>query len=262
MTSIAQELAHETRLHPFGCVLHAAEAADARTLDPGMLKALATGQRVVVLRGFAKLPDDAFVDFCRPLGSILEWEFGAVNDLAPREDAKNYIYTRAAVPLHWDGAFVGRVPRFIVFHCDVAPDPASGGETTFVDTTRVLAAATPVQRERWSEVSVKYETEKVVHYGGSFTARVVDRHPVTGEAVLRFAEPVDDLNPVRLTVSGASDGAAFVDEMRAALASPNALLAHRWEPGDIVIADNFALLHGRRAFTATTRRALRRVNVL
>jgi alpha-ketoglutarate-dependent taurine dioxygenase len=256
------EITSVTALSPFGCVVHGDGATDPRSLDPAALAALATEHRVVVLRGFAPLPDLELVELCRPLGQVLEWEFGAINQLAPRDDARNYIYTRAAVPLHWDGAFVGRVPRFIVFHCDVAPDAAAGGETTFVDTTRVLAAATPGQRERWRGVSVTYETEKVVHYGGRFTARVVDRHPVTGEPVLRFAEPVEDLNPVRLTVTGAPDGAAFIDEMRSALASPTSLLVHRWQQGDLVIADNFALLHGRRAFTATTRRAIRRVNVL
>ena len=248
-------------LAPFGALV-LGDDTDARSLDADALAALATERRVLVLRGFQALPDDAFVDFCRPLGRILEWEFGAVNRLVPNDAARNYIYTRAAVPLHWDGAFVGHVPRFIVFHCDVAPDPAAGGETTFVDTTRVLAGATAEQYERWRCVSVKYETEKIVHYGGSFTARVVDRHPVTGETVLRFAEPVHDLNPVKLTVSGADDGDAFIKEMQAALAAPEALLAHRWERGDIVIADNFALLHGRRAFTATTERAIRRINVL
>lgn len=262
MTSPAMRHVDPTGLAPFGALIHGEGATDARTLDPALLAALATEHRLVVLRGFAPLPGEAFVELCRPLGQVLEWEFGAVNQLVPKDDARNYIYTRAAVPLHWDGAFVGRVPRFIVFHCDVAPDPAAGGETTFVDTTRVLATATAEQHERWSRVSVRYETEKIVHYGGSFTARVVDRHPVTGEPVLRFAEPVDDLNPVRLTVSGADDGFAFIAEMRAALAAPDALLAHGWRDGDIVVADNFALLHGRRAFAAATRRAIRRVNVL
>ena len=251
-----------TRLSPFGIVLHGDGSVDPRTLESDALAALATEHRVVVLRGFASLRDDAFVDFCRPLGNILEWEFGAINRLVPSSEARNYIYTRAAVPLHWDGAFIGRVPRFIVFHCDLAPDRGSGGETTFVDTTRVLAAATTEQRDRWSEVSVKYETEKVVHYGGSFTARVVDRHPVTGEAVLRFAEPVADLNPVRLSVMGAVDPSGFLGEMQALLAAPESMLVHSWREGDIVIADNFALLHGRRAFTANTPRAIRRINVL
>ena len=38
--------------------------------------------------------------------------------------------------------------------------------------------------------------------------------------------------------------------------------AHRWQTGDVVIADNFTLLHGRRAFEHGTVRDIRRVNVL
>jgi len=39
-------------------------------------------------------------------------------------------------------------------------------------------------------------------------------------------------------------------------------LAHHWRTGDIVIADNHALLHGRRAFKQDAKRHLRRVNIL
>jgi 1,4-dihydroxy-2-naphthoate octaprenyltransferase len=42
---------------------------------------------------------------------------------------------------------------------------------------------------------------------------------------------------------------------------PAAVLAHRWEAGDIVVADNHALLHGRHAFAGGERRHIRRVNV-
>jgi alpha-ketoglutarate-dependent taurine dioxygenase len=37
---------------------------------------------------------------------------------------------------------------------------------------------------------------------------------------------------------------------------------HAWQAGDIVIADNFSLIHGRNAFTAPTNRHLQRVEVI
>jgi alpha-ketoglutarate-dependent taurine dioxygenase len=118
----------------------------------------------------------------------------------------------------------------------------------------VLGRATPEQRRRWEGITVTYNTDKVVHYGGTFTAPLLGRHPVSGEAVLRYAEPVEDLNPVRLEV--------LLEEMRLLLYDPAACYDHVWRTGDVVLADNHALLHGRRAFTQAAPRHLRRVNIL
>jgi alpha-ketoglutarate-dependent taurine dioxygenase len=220
--------------------------------------------RLLVLRGYTPTNDDAMLSFCSQLGQILEWEFGAVNELKLRDDAKNYIFTPAAVPFHWDGAFVGKVPRFIFFHCREAPPPDAGGETLFCDTPRLLADVSPDQRVWWDGISITYTTEKVVHYGGSFTSPLVTRHPVTGEPIIRFAEPVDDLNPVRLTIDGIPPDQhdSFLASMRQLLYDPRFCYSHSWRTGDVVIADNHALLHGRRAFRAAAPRHLRRVNIL
>jgi hypothetical protein len=43
---------------------------------------------------------------------------------------------------------------------------------------------------------------------------------------------------------------------------PAVRLAHTWRPGDVVMTDNHALLHGRRAYTDPGRRHLQRVNIL
>ena len=85
----------------------------------------------------------------RRLGPLQAWEFGSVNELRAKDNAKNYLFTNAAVPLHWDGAFAGRIPRYLFFQCREAPDRDAGGETTFVDTTLVFRAASEATRDRW-----------------------------------------------------------------------------------------------------------------
>jgi alpha-ketoglutarate-dependent taurine dioxygenase len=37
---------------------------------------------------------------------------------------------------------------------------------------------------------------------------------------------------------------------------------HQWLEGDVVIADNHVLLHGRRAFDKNAARRIRRINIL
>jgi len=253
-------------LEPFGVEICSASAGQClSTLLPEDLHRSLATDRVVVLRGFSIANDDIMLDFCRNLGTILEWEFGAINELRVTDDAQNYIYTNGEVPFHWDGAFVGKVPHIIFFHCIQAPPAQHGGETVFCNTVELLARTND---RKWLEtiesVNVTYSTEKLAHYGGSFESPVLTQHPVTGEQVIRFAEPVNDLNPVHLSIAGLPEAeqADLIDQMSGQLHDSRWCLAHRWRDGDIVLADNHALLHGRRAFQQTAPRHLRRINIM
>lgn len=255
-------------LSPFGVV--ARFPAGTRFVDLGadQIHAWVQEHRVVVLRGLVPPSKRELPLWGQRLGPLLAWPFGSVNELRPDPEKRNYLYTNRAVPLHWDGAFVDEVPRYLFFHCvqvDPGDDPSpDGGETTFVDTTRLWAEASSEERAGWRALRFGYETAKVVHYGGSVERALVQPHPVTGEPTLRFAEPVDDLNPVWVRARGLDEAAsrALVADLAARLNEPSRVLAHAWEQDDVVIADNDALLHGRRAFAGTARRHLRRVNVL
>ncbi|MFL6254532.1 MAG: TauD/TfdA dioxygenase family protein [Pyrinomonadaceae bacterium] len=252
-------------LEPFGVVVNATrEGAHAREIPVRLFEEWVGRGGVVVARGFAPLGADELPEVGRRFGEVLEWDFGEVNELRVRAEAKNYLYTNHEVPFHWDGAFVGRVPRYIIFQCESAPPQGAGGETLFCDTRRLLERAAPEVRETWGRITITYSTEKVVHYGGTFTSPLLATHPFSGEPVLRYAEPVEDLNPVRLEIEGidAEARAAFLLDMRRRLRDPEVCYAHRWRDGDILVADNHALLHGRRAFAESAPRHIRRVNIL
>ena len=250
---------------PFGLVVKSEhQGADLSAICISDLKAWVDEHRVVILRRFAPLEGPALPEFCQSLGELLKWEFGAVNDLRLKSDAKNYLYTNREVPFHWDGAFIDRAPHYIFFHCDVAPSPGSGGDTLFCDTTRLLGATPVEQIESWERTVITYTTEKVVHYGGTFSSPMITRHPTSGERVLRFAEPVTDLNPVSLEINGIPvDGQKdFLEDMHRRLRDARVCYSHQWLKGDVVIADNYVLLHARLAFDRDTGRLIRRVNIL
>jgi alpha-ketoglutarate-dependent taurine dioxygenase len=252
-------------LSPFGIeVTESAASSNVEQVGASQLKAWMSHHRYVLLRGFAALSTDSLMHLARSLGEPLEWEFGAVNELVAKSDAKNYIYTTAAVPFHWDGAFVGKIPHYILFSCEVAPPSDSGGETIFCDGAQVLRSAKPEQRALWKSASITYSTEKVVHYGGSFTSPMVVNHRDSGEETLRFAEPVRDLNPVSLDIPNLTPAQrdSLISEMATMLRDPRLCATHSWRAGDVLIADNFALLHGRNAFLHAALRHIRRVNIL
>jgi alpha-ketoglutarate-dependent taurine dioxygenase len=252
-------------LAPFGLLVESTTpGAGLGTVPPATMNGWADTHRLIVLRGFAPLPGDDLPHFCETLGPLLDWSFGSVNELKVQADAKNYLFTNRAVPFHWDGAFVGRIPHLIFFACEEAPGEDDGGETLFCDTVRLLSRVSEAQHKIWEGVSITYSTEKLTHYGGSFMSPLLAKHPITGEEVVRYAEPVDDLNPVMLEIDGLPADAQpeFLAEMHARLNDPADCCAHVWRTGDFVVADNHALLHGRNAFVKPDQRHIRRVNIL
>jgi alpha-ketoglutarate-dependent taurine dioxygenase len=256
---------HVDHLKPFGLVVTTEpRGSDLRSIPTADLQQWVSTDRVVVLRNFAALTGSSFPEFCQQLGEILEWDFGAVNDLQVKAETQNYLYTNREVPFHWDGAFVGRVPHYIIFHCDLAPAEGGGGETLFADTGRLLERAPLEKLELWEQTSITYTTEKIVHYGGEFTSAMIGYDPLSGQQVLRFAEPVSDLNPVRLEIKGipATEQPDFLKDLHVRLRDDDVCYRHHWLAGDVVIADNFVLLHGRNAFSENAARLIRRVNVL
>ncbi|MEU5212532.1 TauD/TfdA family dioxygenase [Streptomyces sp. NPDC020742] len=253
-------------LRPFGRIVEAPAGSGISEIPVEKLVRWTEESRVLVLRGFSLLEKQEFADYCRRWGEVLRWEAGEVIDLIVEENPKNYLFASGDVPFHWDGAFVEADPRFFFFQC-LDATPGAGGETVFSDTTAVYRDADPALRERWSKISLTYKTDKLAHYGGEVTERLVAQHPATGMPVLRFAEPLDPAvykNPVYATVDGID--AAEADDFLATTAElvhrPEYCYAHAWQAGDLVIADNFALIHGRNAFTGPTTRHLQRVEVI
>lgn len=250
---------------PFGTLLHG-EGQPVNGLSGDALLDLARQHKVVLLRGFAPLGRDAFLAWCRALSErgLLEWSFGPVMEMREDPRAENYLFSREAVPYHWDGAF-HRVPSFLVFSCVAAPVENGGGQTLFCDTTKIWDAATDEEKLLLSSVTLTYETRKLAHYGGSVTGSLVRRHPRTGAHLLRFAEPVETkLNPVSMKAEGLPEPklSQLLEDLRRRLYSPEFCLEHQWQEGDLLIADNHALVHGRRAFAKDCPRHLRRIQLL
>ena len=155
-------------------------------MDGASLKKLVAQHHLVSLRGFDAVEMHALVDYANTIGSLLEWEFGAVMEMRAHAEPKNYLFTHGHVPFHWDGAF-HKVPRYLLFHCVEAPVKDSGGETIFSNTSQIWKNATAKEKSAWQQYSLTYKTEKLAHYGGSITQKLVQQHPDSGETILRFA---------------------------------------------------------------------------
>lgn len=258
---------HESReIVPFGLAVHAGHEKDAHTLDPDWLVKRTLEHRLLLLRGFGRLDRDGLTAFCQRMGKLLRWNFGEVMELQVHADPKNYLFTEGNVPYHWDGAFAELVPRFQVFQC--LESSGDGGLTTFCDTVKLLEQASPAELDTWRKLTIAYRTDKVAHYGGEIEQPLVDRHPLTGAATIRFAEPLNEqsikLNPLDVRILNYSDAeqARFLETFIPRLYAPPFYYEHQWQVGDLLITDNHALLHGRTVMGANVQRHLQRVHVI
>ncbi len=225
-------------------------------------------ESLVVCRDFPRLSREELLAYCRSAASgqedpLLHWGFGPVMDLRADETSPNYLFSRERVPFHWDGVFF-QVPHVLVFQCLEAPGRGAGGETLFCLAEKLYQGIPGDKRARWANVQLTYITEKVAHYGGEVTIPLFGVHPIKGTPVVRFAEAVTtEKNPVTTKISGvgASEAEDLVAYLTEQVYSDAYCHVHEWRSGDLVLADNHSLLHGRRGFAQTAPRHIRRVQI-
>ncbi|WP_306331495.1 MULTISPECIES: TauD/TfdA dioxygenase family protein [Vibrio] len=259
-----------TSLDPFGVMVEAQHSSTHIVeLDISSLRHLFERHQLVLLRGFTVFEQaEDFADYCEQWGEVSIWPFGRVLELIQKEQPEDHIFDSSYMPMHWDGMYRPQVPEYQIFQCVEAPLPGNGGRTTFCHTMLALDNASEQERSLWRKATGHYQ-RKMEFYHSKTVSPIVMPHPYKGYEVIRYNEPhvVDNgdlLNPPDVTLSGISDSEAMAchQSLRRALYDPRNFYAHEWQSGDIVITDNFSLLHGREAFTSHTPRHIRRVQVL
>jgi len=257
-------------LKPFGvCVQANSESADVRELDIGFLGELFLRHQLVLLRGFNTFETaETFSDYCERWGEISIWPFGKVLELVEHDNPSDHIFDHSYVPLHWDGMYRPYVPEYQIFHCVRAPLSGYGGRTTFSNTILALKSAPADLKEFWYRVQGEYR-RKMEFYDSKTVSPIVAKHPFRDFSVIRYSEPaLADrgrlVNPPELHFKGVAreELESFHQNLRSVLYSPKNFYAHEWKDRDIVITDNFSLLHGREGFISKSPRHLQRVQVL
>lgn len=260
-----------TPLEPFGLAFHAVDRGHPlNELPVAPLRALVREHRLLLLRGFASFAEPAELSaYGERWGQLSLWPFGTVLELVEQPDPADHIFDHSHMPMHWDGMYREHIPEFQIFQCVQAPGEGNGGETTFSDTAAVLAHTDSANRALWSRATGTYH-RKMEYYDSTCVSPVVTAHPVHGTPVMRYNEPTAEadenfVNHPDLEFSGLADESELAElhrGLRAALYDSSHLYAHAWRAGDLVVTDNYTLLHGRNAFTSGAPRHLRRVQVL
>lgn len=259
-----------TRINPFGILIESNDSAQrVHALEIEELRQLFHKEHLVILRGFQTFEGaEDFSEYCERWGEISIWPFGKVLELVEQESPKDHIFANNYVPLHWDGMYRPQVPEYQIFHCVQAPLPGHGGRTTFSNTVLALASTSAELKDLWSKVTGIYQ-RKMEFYNSRTVSPLITRHPQKNFSVIRYNEPPSVekglfVNPSILDFTGLKEeeSEVFHRSLKEALYAPSNFYAHEWQTGDVVIADNFSLLHGREEFVSRSPRHIRRVHVL
>ncbi len=259
-----------SKLSPFGVVVEPqTKPTHIREVDVQSIRSLYLENHIVLLRGFETFQSsDEFADYCENWGEISVWPFGKVLELIQQENPKDHIFDSSYVPMHWDGMYRPQVPEYQIFHCVKAPLAGHGGRTTFSNTVSVLKNIDEATLKLWSKVTGIYK-RKMEFYNSKTVSPIVTKHPFRDYSVVRYNEVHtaangNFVNPPDQEFIGIPEEELeyFHQSIKDALYSPANFYAHEWEQGDVVITDNFTLLHGRESFVSNSPRHIQRVQVL
>src|SRR5579862_1674533 len=259
-----------TPMQTFGYLLEPKSFQDdLDVLNVDQLRDLVRREHLIILRGFRTFQNaESFSNYCERVGKISIWPFGKVLELIEQDNPEDHIFDNSYVPLHWDGMYRKEVPEFQIFHCVAAPLSGQGGRTMFSNTVLALKYASAASKKLWNKVTGIYQ-RKMEFYNSKTVSPIINKHPHKDFSVIRYNEPHDEkkghfVNPPELEFTGLSllELEDFHHSLQHALYAPSNFYAHEWQTGDIVIADNFSLLHGREAFVSKSGRHLQRVHVL
>ncbi|WP_422777215.1 isocyanide synthase family protein [Pseudomonas mediterranea] len=272
----AQGFEYELQKLPlFGLVVRDPLGLGFERLSTGLLEALVETFGFVCLKGCHFDDQDSFARSCERFGTVYEWAFGAVHVVKPADKPQGVVHSLEKTPLHWDlnmlpdsDAQVQRNPKFcaskFMLYCKTAPLPGEG-QTTVVDSRNVLRKVGLQVARQWQAVNITYYT-KMTYFGGSPRMySLVDRHPRSGELILRYQEGTDStLQTLSQSVQDHDEAAqqALLEQVNSLVYDPECLIAHPWSEGDLVLVDNYRTLHGRLPMSAgSASRELWRVQV-
>ncbi|MGI9414902.1 MAG: TauD/TfdA dioxygenase family protein, partial [Hyphomicrobiales bacterium] len=254
-----------SRLHPqFGVDVHGVDLRQAtETVLYPQIREVFEKHSLVLFRG-QHLSDAEHLAFARLFGPI-EDRSNIRMDGAPKvsynvsnedgdggvlsEDDLHLLNLKSNMLWHTDSTFLPCPALANVLQARVVP--AEGGATEYVSTRAGFRALGPAMRERLRTLTFRHRyshsrarIDPKLAEQDKFTMwrdqewQAVWRNPVTGEDALYVAS-----HAFAVPGMGEDEGAELIEDLIAAVTQPDAVYAHSWQPGDVIVWDERATLH-------------------
>lgn len=252
------QVIHEGRFGVLLTALNAEHDKNCLDLPVQLIENLIHNYGFVVVRGAGVKDEDNLLHFTEKFGQPYIWQFGPVHKVKPHDKPDGFVHSLEGIPLHWDlsmlpldNPLVAKDPHFtaksFVLYCKKAP-LAGEGQTTLVDARNILATLDGATRKEWEQLVLSYDTPFTYFGGQAREYPLVTKHPTTGEKVLRYQEASDsELQKFITKVTHVGpDSAGIIKKINDLAYDESNIVEHVWRDGDIVIIDNYNVLHGRR----------------
>ncbi|MHC4822386.1 MAG: TauD/TfdA family dioxygenase [Planctomycetota bacterium] len=240
-----------------------------RPADFAELQAQLERFRFVILRGAT--PDlKRAVDTMRRFGPINEAKTRDEGAVLVEDQGQEEVFRSSfPLPLHKDGLLTGFDVLTVGIYC-VAFEDVQGGRTYVSDANLALERIDPEEVEILRQNGC--EGQAVDHTGyyrpewqdrwmraPAFQARP-GREPTLGLG-LPHAPGEPESWRIRIADVPTETSDRILLNLRQALLDPHFTYFHEWRPGDLMLLDNYQVLHGREGFQAK-RRALANIQVI
>ena len=250
-----------TPLHPnFGVEVHDIDLRQV-TASAGYPRIRAAFEEHSLLLFRAQhLDDEEHLAFARLFGPLEDRQdrpkpkIGALSNqrddgtLAPEHDLKT-LNLKANQLWHTDSTFLSVPALANVLQARVVT--SSGGETEFVSTRAGWRTLDPALKERlrnavmWhrfshsrARIDAELAQQPEITKWKDQAWRAAWPNPVTGEEALYVASHAYAIDGM-----AEPEATALIDELIAAMTGPEAIYAHSWRPGDVIIWDERATMH-------------------
>ncbi|KAI8624787.1 Clavaminate synthase-like protein [Xylariaceae sp. FL1651] len=270
-------------LYPCGILIKPANPASVYPLsmvDMQKVRTLAMTCSPIVLRGFSNTKDRrTFIAKAYDLGPVLPWKSGVIQEVrneSNNDPQSNSVVSAEAMPMHYDGMFkiitvkdertgkekkVSDTPHFQYFVSQSAAQPGDG--FTLFASSDLFARYLPqaynikkLEKIRWT-----CRSHGFFHHIMEDIPLVV-RHPTRNSPCIRWHQPW----PKWRTAYGYADisidngSQSLIPLVDSLLFDRRVCLRFSWQEGDVLVSDNFAMLHTRTSFSTYHPRELWRIH--
>ena len=243
-------------LRPFGVLVRIKN----EPIDFNIIKQLFHKHQLLIIRGINSIhSNEEFEKFSSHFGDLVEWPFGKILELKPQKNPADHIFDNSYIPMHWDGMYREEVPEMQIFRCINPPLNTKRGRTIFSHTSKLLNKSSVEDQVKWRQTIGTYH-RKMEFYDSKVISPIVCKHPYKNYEVIRLNEPHIDMNKFLINPPVTKFNKNIKCLIKA-LYERDILYKHEWMKGDIVLADNLTLLHGREAFDTFDQRHIQRIQV-
>ncbi len=192
--------------------------------------------------------DGAILEAVAPIGLVQETNYGRVFDVRSVAKAENLAYTDLGLGLHTDNPYRDPVPGFQVLHCLLPA--ADGGDNLFADSFAIAEHLRQVHPEAFviltqNAVPFHYHARDVELYSEKPMIQLGLQHEVI--AVHYNNRSIAPLPP---SAPGVTDYYEAYRCFAWHLRQAQFQLRMRMDKGDMVVFDNWRVLHARTSFSA------------